>query len=561
MRFSRVCKLNFFQIGSKITTVRFHCRKLKTTTFGPHMDCDQWMFDASEAKDGSIMGYVNETTCSLDISTQDENVGILAPVDCKDFFYAGEDIQTIEFDDFYAYDTTSMACMFQYLTSLESVCFNNQMHTIKLTNVAEMFLGCINLTEIHGFRNFNMSRVKKASKMFAWCEKLKEIDLTKCGMPNCELMTYMCYGCIGLSKFTIFRDDTLKLKDAAEMFGRCGDLQISVLEGLATNKRGVYDFLELSSMLAEGIYSEFLPERTRNLVFGEYGKDNGEYEIYASEHFSVFGKIWHRNEEKLEKVTRIFFGNYKVPKGVQPLDYSMEEDGTILAWISNKTDLYITATDDRVILAPQSCMDMFEKCYNVEEIYLTNFDTGHVIGFSHMFYYLEKLRAIYTPYFLTGSATNMAGMFEGCRSLKIIEGLEKFDTVRVLNYSRMFKGCESLETLDLSGFAVSQFSRIQEMVSGCTSLTTLDITSWDIGFHLPYGSDDFAAYCPNLRRENIIWEKKDNLSVEQWNILFGALTHEPKENADLHNIRKERSRRSLERIQNRRRGKTHAKNE
>ena len=51
--------------------------------------------------------------------------------------------------------------------------------------------------------------------------------------------------------------------------------------------------------------------------------------------------------------------------------------------------------------------------------------------------------------FLTGSVTNMASMFEGCKSLHSFY-LQNLDIHSVTNFSDMFAGCSSLDNTNLT---------------------------------------------------------------------------------------------------------------
>ena len=62
---------------------------------------------------------------------------------------------------------------------------------------------------------------------------------------------------------------------------------------------------------------------------------------------------------------------------------------------------------------------MFGRCYELEYLDLSNFDTSNV--------------------------TNMISMFVECNKLKEIKGLNKFNTKNVIDISGMFAGCSSLK--------------------------------------------------------------------------------------------------------------------
>ena len=49
----------------------------------------------------------------------------------------------------------------------------------------------------------------------------------------------------------------------------------------------------------------------------------------------------------------------------------------------------------------------------------------------------------------------MSYMFNECNKLKLIKGIEKFNTINVINMKAMFEECNEIEELDLSNFIIS----------------------------------------------------------------------------------------------------------
>lgn len=548
MQYTRIKKIDFLPFMSDVTEIYFHNHKL-------HGGREDWI-DLSEAQDGSIFGYYNEKNNRLNISTQDNNIGILAPTSCEDFFFGASQVFVIELDNFYAFDTYSMAGMFRYLNTLVSVSFLNPVCSNNLVNTDEMFLGCLDLVDLFGLHNLDLTHVMSARRMFAWCEVLEELDFTKSRMPNCEYMTYMLYGCVSLEKFRVFGADVINVTDAVGMTERCGRLRIIVVDNLVDYDTPGYKFYDLIHEETDIRYGYSPPKRTPEYD-GREEDDDDTYKQFAAKHVTTFGKIWHRNEEKLENVKRIFFCYDDVPKGVQPLDYSAAQDGSILGWIANKTDLHITSVEGKIIAAPTFCENMFAACYNVEVIQLLNFNTFNTKSFARMFYYLDRLQLIMAPDMQTQQVVTMESMFEGCVSLKMILGIESFDTTNVENYSRMFKRCETLETLNISTFQQNPNINAKEMIYGCIALKDLDMTGWVFNPRFMNPVTDFVAYCPRLYGENIRWEHIHGLSTYEWDVLFGNLSKEPPVHITLQEIRRQRVARSLQRIQRKKYEKPH----
>ncbi|MBO7610067.1 MAG: BspA family leucine-rich repeat surface protein, partial [Muribaculaceae bacterium] len=83
-------------------------------------------------------------------------------------------------------------------------------------------------------------------------------------------------------------------------------------------------------------------------------------------------------------------------------------------------------------------------------------------------------------YFNTDKMVTMNNMFSGCSNLTSID-LSGFDTGNVINMLGMFGNCSNLTTLDLSGFDTDRVTTMEYMFIGCSNLTTLDLSGFDTG--------------------------------------------------------------------------------
>lgn len=65
------------------------------------------------------------------------------------------------------------------------------------------------------------------------------------------------------------------------------------------------------------------------------------------------------------------------------------------------------------------------------------------------------------------------GMFDGCTNLKSIRGIEDWNVNDAYNFYEMFNECRSLETIDLSGWKIDfehPFLVVDGMFAGCRNL-------------------------------------------------------------------------------------------
>ena len=78
----------------------------------------------------------------------------------------------------------------------------------------------------------------------------------------------------------------------------------------------------------------------------------------------------------------------------------------------------------------------------------------------------------------TSNATNMSGMFYGCKSLTSLD-ISGWETSNVTDMNSMFEECSSLTSLDLGGWNTSNVNCIGSMFGNCNALTSLDMSGWD----------------------------------------------------------------------------------
>ena len=78
----------------------------------------------------------------------------------------------------------------------------------------------------------------------------------------------------------------------------------------------------------------------------------------------------------------------------------------------------------------------------------------------------------------TSNATNMSGMFDGCKSLTSLD-ISGWETSNVTDMNSMFEECSSLTSLDLGGWNTSNVNCIGSMFGNCNALTSLDMSGWD----------------------------------------------------------------------------------
>ena len=84
---------------------------------------------------------------------------------------------------------------------------------------------------------------------------------------------------------------------------------------------------------------------------------------------------------------------------------------------------------------------MFEKCYALENISVSHFDTSKVGNMYSMFNGCSKLKSLNLSGFDISNVDEMRLLFEGCSNLILIEYGDKFILKEGANTAEMFVNC------------------------------------------------------------------------------------------------------------------------
>ena len=88
---------------------------------------------------------------------------------------------------------------------------------------------------------------------------------------------------------------------------------------------------------------------------------------------------------------------------------------------------------------------MFDGCWSLKSLDLTNFNTENVTDMYSMFAYCKSLESLDLTNFNTAKVTDMALMFASCYALKTIYASDKFVTDQVTESTCMFSDCLNLK--------------------------------------------------------------------------------------------------------------------
>lgn len=172
------------------------------------------------------------------------------------------------------------------------------------------------------------------------------------------------------------------------------------------------------------------------------------------------------------------------------------------------TKLYnIVIVGNDKIFFPKDSSFLFSNYTNLKSITFGDFgdyiDTSEVENMEGMFSGgvsgSMSLEYLNLTSFQTSKVTNISMMFENCKQLKEIVGIEGFDTTNVTKmvygYRGLFYNCKELKSLNLSGWEINNVTDMKYMFYGCESLTDLNIKKFT--FDKVTSSDSMLSKVPS----------------------------------------------------------------
>ena len=364
---------------SKITTII-----TKKDNIVPATATESW--DISEAGDGSVMAYVEETVADEDgNSTYKLTIGgkggIIANESMIGYFSGFSEMTSIDLSALDTSEVTNMSGMFRDCSSLTNLDLSN-FDTSEVTNMSGMFSGGsddfpMGIKKIN-VSNFDTSQVTDMSRMFAYCGGLTSLDVSNFDTSKVTDMSGMFVGCRSLTSLDVSNFDTSQVIDMSWMFGNCSGLTSLDVSNFDTSK-----VTDMSGMFVG----------CRSLT----SLDVSNFDT--------------------TKVTSMN-GMFSSCRSLTSLDVSKFDTSKVtdmenmFRWCNGLTSLDVSNFDTSQVT---SMREMFQDCSELTGLDLRNFDTSKVTNMLYMFNNCSKLtEIIVSNKWVVGSSTSTYSMFNNC---------------------------------------------------------------------------------------------------------------------------------------------------
>ena len=406
----------------------------------------------------------------------DESFKTYAPTSLLQFFSRCSTLETISGLEYLnTANVKNMSNMFAFCQELSSLDLS-KFNTEKVTDMSSMFEGCHRLSSLD-LSKFNTANVTNMSSMFTGCYRFSSLDLSNFNTAKVMNMSYMFCYCQNLSKLDVSNFNTEKLWTMSSMFQNCKNLTSLDLSNFNTKsvKEMAQMFYGCSTLQNIYVSKNFVTGRVYAGYSMFYGctnlkgysdrKTNHTYANCGPDGYFTPG-CWYAEFDN-STGTLTFKCGLSKPAGA----YGLNEGRNLPGWNNLGTNVKKVVFDASFASArPTNCYGWFKD--------FTNLTT--IEGFE---------------YLNTENVTNMTGVFNGCSALTSLD-LTNFNTAKVTDMKLLFANCSALESLDLSMFNTENVTSMPSMFNGATNLKTLNVSNFNTEKVNNMGH--MFANCPNL---------------------------------------------------------------
>ena len=477
--------------------------------------------------DFTLTFYCDDLRYSREGTTYDLNTGDDSPAWSDSNDPIVEQVTNVVFDPSFAdARPTSTSAWFRDMENLRSITGLSYLNTSEVTNMGEMFYGCITLASID-MSHFNTSKVTNMQNMFTACYGLTSLDLRSFDTRNVTDMSEMFYFCTNLQSTNLSSFNTSNVTDMHWMFFNCYGLR-TIYAGNDWNTAAVANAMLMfhgctSLVGGQGTtYSESNP-RDDTYAHIDGGPSNPGYFTEWKEAYVVYTEenttlTFYCDDQRDSRSGRI----YDLNEGIIPP-----------AWVNDNTYQQVTQAVFDPSFAdarPTTTCGWFDGMNSLQSITGMNYlNTSEVTTMIRMFGNCSELTSIDVSNFNTDKVEYMAGMFNSCTKITSLD-LYSFNTSNVTNMLEMFNGCSSLQTINVSdGWSTAALSEDYLMFMDCSSLVGGEGTAYDANHvtasyaHIDGGADNPGYLTdPYARKAYVVFTAEDETLTFYYDHLRGT---------------------------------------
>ena len=415
----------------------------------------------------------------------DKSFKTYAPTSLEQFFSGSSTLETISGLEYLntanVMDMSDMFADCQKLSSLDLSKFNTE----KVTDMRGMFYGCQKLSSLD-LSKFNTEKVEGMTSMFEECKNLSSLDLSKFNTEKVTDMRGMFYGCQKLSSLDLSKFNTEKVTNMSSMFEDCIELSSLDLSNFNTKEvKHMNSMFRGCSALTSLDLSNFNTEKVESM-----GNMFEGCSALTSLDLSNFNtkKVLYMNSmfQACSALTTIYVSDEFVTTKVRIGSDMFSGCTNLKGYDSSKTDHTFANCGTDGYFTPGCAYAEFDnatgtltfryKGVKPEGAYGLN-EGRNLPDWNNLGTNVKKV--VFDASFASARPTNCYGWFKDFTNLTTIEGFEYLNTENVTNMTGVFNGCSALTSLDLTNFNTAKVTDMKLLFANCSALESLDLSMFN----------------------------------------------------------------------------------
>ena len=391
-------------------------------------------------------------------------------------------------------------------TNIKNIIFDKSFKTYAPTSLEQFFSGSSTLETISGLEYLNTANVMDMSDMFADCQKLSSLALSKFNTEKVTDMRGMFYGCQKLSSLDLSKFNTEKVTNMSSMFEDCLELSSLDLSNFNTKEvKHMNSMFRGCSALTSLDLSNFNTEKVESM--GNMFEGCSSLTSLDLSNFNT-KKVRYMNSmfQACSALTTIYVSDEFVTTKVSIGSDMFSGCTNLKGYDSSKTDHTFANCGTDGYFTPGCAYAEFDnatgtltfryKGVKSEGAYGLN-EGRNLPDWNNLGTNVKKV--VFDASFASARPTNCYGWFKDFTNLTTIEGFEYLNTENVTNMTGVFNGCSALTSLDLSSFNTKGVEYVDNIFKNCSNLTTIYASeNFAFGSGLKNGADMFLG-CDKLK--------------------------------------------------------------
>ncbi len=375
---------------------------------------------------------------------------------------------------------TTLRGAFTSCLRLKQIIGIEQLNVTKVTTLQSTFEDCYSLDELP-IQNWNItSALTNLYHAFTNCRNIKKLDISNWNISNVTILNSTFAGLRSVTDLSLPAWPTVEVAQVTSMFAYCYNLK----------------YIDLTGLIFHGTHAAAVFTGCHSLRQIHFPNTFSPENVNADGTGTMFANCY-----SLRKITGI-------------KDWQYNNNSTVTSMFQNCFSLEELDVSNWKTDTITSVSSLFQGCTRLKQLDLSKWQFDNNTLFQNTFKNCVNLTTIGTDgsNWDTSKVTSFAETFRNCYSLKSILNFPQMDLTKVTTMYYCYAECYALEEAIIPNLNLPACTRIDYMFNNCRNLRTVDFSNWTI----PAITTNFTSFLSDCRSlTNVIgfFSPKRNINI------------------------------------------------